>query len=611
MNIVNNIRKWLFNAERRSLMRWSVGFYLFSTLVLLAVGLLYFVSYSFPGEPVAILYTIFAYTSHFSSIMAIFLLGAVFPLIGLVPSKKTVTALWICIASFVTALVLIDAQLYMAHRFHVTLLTMRIFGWTTWGFGLFYFAMFVVFNSFLAKIVWRRYVAEGKKLHVAITFSALVSMLLFTHGAHIWADAAGYVPITRFTTTLPMFYPSTDKKHMVKWGLADMSNRNRAPTPPGHGSDFRYPANPLEFSSQTYRPLNILLIGIDAMRADMLPSVYAPRCVAFADSPSYFFTNHWSGGNSTKMGLFSLFYGISPTYQQYIESTKRTPVFMDRLLEAGYETGIFTSYKLYRPANLDVTAFGGVKNLRLETKIPGPSRSHRNDSAITGEWKEWLDARDEKRPFFGFLFYDALCDITLPESYEALVPRNEKGSEQEKKLDRYRVSMLRIDSLVGTVLDDLDKRGLADSTIVILTSDHGEEFDDNGLGFTSHGSAFSDYQLRIPLVVRWPGKSGGVFSKRTSHNDITATLMSDALGCKNPLSDFSSGFNLFDRQKQWEWLIVGSYFNTAIVEPSQVTIQFPGGYYEVRGRDYRLLKKPTLSGNMAEALGEMGRFFGR
>src|SRR5262249_14352535 len=40
------------------------------------------------------------------------------------------------------------------------------------------------------------------------------------------------------------------------------------------------------------------------------------------------------------------------------------------------------------------------------------------------------------------------------------------------------------DALIGRVLDDLGRRKLLDRTVVIVTSDHGLEFDDNGLGFT-------------------------------------------------------------------------------------------------------------------------------
>ncbi|MBN1578870.1 MAG: DUF3413 domain-containing protein [Chitinispirillaceae bacterium] len=606
MPSVDVLKKWISSRERPVLLRWSWGFFTFATLLLLTVGLRYLTAYPFPREPPAIAYVVFAFTSHFASIMLIVWTGLILPLTVLIPLRKFIVPASILVVSSIVALVLLDSQVYTAHRFHFSLLTIRILGWKTWGFGILYVVILLAFNSFLARIVWTRHIVLRKKLYLAATLPAVIVMLLATHAVHIWADATGYVPVTGFTTTLPMFYPSTDKRHMVKWGLADIANRRGAPGREGGRRVFRYPLAPLTFTPSTR--FNILIVGVDAMRSDILTDEAAPRCMRFARESAAVFTNHWSGGNSTKMGLFSLFYGIPPTYQQYIESNKHTPILIDRLLEEHYQTGIFTSYNLYRPAGLDVTAFAKIRDLRLETNIPGPKLSYRNDSAITEEWKEWLDNKAPGRPFFGFLFYDALCNRTFPASYEKRVPDADGTSEQQKLFNRYKVSMLHIDSLIGAVLDDLDRRRLLDSTIVIITADHGNEFDDNHLGITGHGSAFSDYQLRVPLAVHWPGRPAGVFTKRTSHNDIVATLIGGALGCDNPPEHYSSGNDLYS-EKQWEWMIAGSYYNFAIIEPHRVTVQFPGGYYEVRDHAYRLLKKAPPSPNIAAALGEMGKYF--
>ncbi len=514
----------------------------------------------------------------------------------------------IFLVSAVMTVVLLDSQLYTAHRFHFSLLTIRILGWKTWGFGVLYLIILIVFNGFLSSIVWKKYIIQKKKMRYCPIIISFIISLLFTHGTHIWADAAGYTPVTGFTTTLPMFYPSTGKKQMVKFGIVDISNRRGRQSKYSPTGSLRYPLNKLSFSRPTN--LNILIIAVDAMRSDMLSEETSPKCMKFAKESAEVFTDHWSGGNSTKMGLFSLFYGLPPTYQQYIESNKISPVMIDRLLEEKYITGIFTSHPLYRPACLDVTAFVKIPDLRLETVIPGPAISWRNDSAITDQWKEWIDKKNTERPFFGFLFYDALCNGTYPAYYERLIPETDCQSSISKDFRKYRISMLYIDSLIGEVLEDLGNRKILDSTIVIITSDHGNEFDDNGLGIRGHGSAFSDFQLRVPLVVYWPGKTGGVINKRTNHNDVVATLMKHAFGCNNQPSDYCSGEDLFSG-KGWDWFIAGSYYNFAIIEPNQVVIQFPGGYYEVRDHRYRLINKPSFSLNIEAALAEMGRFFVR
>lgn len=608
VSVLNLINTWWRSHDRLNLLKWSAGFFSITTLLILVVGLLYISAYTLPVNALGLTYTLTAYTSHFASIALIIWVSLVIPLIILFPYKKFIIPFSIALSSFILCIILLDAQLFVSHRFHFSMLTIKILGWKTWGFGMFYLLMIILFNSLVAKSAWNNFVTSRKKLYLTISIPVTLLFLLFTHVAHMWADATGYVDITRFTTTLPLFYPSTSKRFMVKHGFADMSNRRNLPKNFNNsGKDFYYPQKPLEFL--TDKPTkNILLIAIDAMRADVMNEVDVPKCMAFAQNYGTIFTNHHSGGNSTKMGTFTLFYGISPTYQQYVESNKRSPVIMNRLLETGCPIGIFTSYKLYSPANLDVTAFVKVPNLRLETVIPGPEAGYRNDSAITEQWKSWLDQNSAKKPFFGFLFYDALSTESYPPSYESLVQYNKESTSMQKKFVRYKTSLKYVDSLVASVLEDLWQRGLSDSTVVIITSDHGEEFDDNGLGFSGHGSAYSNWQIRSPLVTFWPGSKKGVISKRTSHYDIVATLIKDVFLAKNPESDYSSGNNLFS-ENSWNWLLVGSYYNFAILEPEQVTIQFPGGYYEVRDNKYQIVQKPKMSSNITDALNEMGRFF--
>ena len=72
---------------------------------------------------------------------------------------------------------------------------------------------------------------------------------------------------------------------------------------------------------------------------------------------------------------------------------------------------------------------------------------------------------------------------------------------RQQRLDaRYLTAVHFVDGLVGQVLDDLRRRELLDSLLVIITSDHGMEFDENGLGFYGHGTSYSRYQMHTPLL---------------------------------------------------------------------------------------------------------------
>ena len=58
---------------------------------------------------------------------------------------------------------------------------------------------------------------------------------------------------------------------------------------------------------------NVLVIVIDAMRADVLEPATAPRMSEFARGATRF-ASHYSGGNASRAGMFSIFYGVPATY---------------------------------------------------------------------------------------------------------------------------------------------------------------------------------------------------------------------------------------------------------------------------------------------------------
>jgi hypothetical protein len=305
--------------------------------------------------------------------------------------------------------------------------------------------------------------------------------------------------------------------------------------------------------------------------------------------------------------MFSLFYGIPATYFDEFAGRARAPVLMDVVRQHGYQLGIFTSAPLYRLVDLDRTAFAHVPDLRLETRS-GQGSSGR-DRVLTAEWLEWLGRRDPARPFFGFLYYDGAVKADPPPDYHPPIPTPTRASKELRSFNvRYLEALHYVDSLLGQVLDDLERRKLSDRTIVIVTSDHGIEFDENRLGFKGHGTAYSEAQMHSPLVVRWPGHPAGKISRRTSHNDIAPTLLTGLFGCTNPPSDYASGSSLFS-DAQWSWLVVASYREYAVVEPERVTVVFPAGY-EVRGPGYRLARSQAPPRDaMRAALVEMSRFY--
>jgi membrane-anchored protein YejM (alkaline phosphatase superfamily) len=186
------------------------------------------------------------------------------------------------------------------------------------------------------------------------------------------------------------------------------------------------------------------------------------------------------------------------------------------------------------PTLIDRTVFAGVTGLKPESSGSGVAKNR----AVTADWLNWLDARQDTAPFFAFLYYDPpVTDGTSPGSLAA-DNRYATNKKAQTRWQQYRRGVHTVDAEVARVLDALEAAGLQDNTLVMITSDHGYEFDDLGLGYYGHASNFGPPQLRATLLMRWPGRLAHVYEHRSSHMDLPATLLEGLLGCTNPPADY-------------------------------------------------------------------------
>jgi membrane-anchored protein YejM (alkaline phosphatase superfamily) len=121
-----------------------------------------------------------------------------------------------------------------------------------------------------------------------------------------------------------------------------------------------------------------------------------------------------------------------------------------------------------------------------------------------------------------------------------------------------------VDSLVGRVLDCLEEKQLLENTIVLITGDHGQEFNENKKNFWGHNSNYSPVQLRVPLLYYDATQAPAVHRYRTTHYDVAPTLLKNVLGVKNDVSDLGVGHLLTDSCSR-DWHIVGDNTNYAFI----------------------------------------------
>ncbi len=594
---------------RRELLRQAGWFAVANAVLFSFIGLRFLASYPVPGDALGLAYLVLAFTTHFALLAALPIGLVVVPLALLLPRAGLVTAVAVLLEALVLTLLVVDGNVFAEQRYHLTPLIAVLFETSTWVFVILIGAFALVFEALLAGYV-TRWVGGAPHRGGPWLAAALVAAWCAGQAMHIWGDAVGLTSVTQLTRYLPAYFPIHAKRTLARWGLVDAATIERrrlaertAATDTGQ---LAYPLQPLRCAGTTPAP-NLLVVLIDALRPDAIDPQLMPRLAAL-EAEAAVFANHWSGGNSSKAGIFSAFYGLPPTYEPAFYGVQRPPVLLDVVRERGYQLGLFAAPGFSTPTDIGRTLFAGIAGLPGErTDLDAPTRNR----AVTDGWLAWLAARDPAQPFFGFLYYDPPMG-EMPADPAPALPLEDRvdGDEDLRRAWRqYRRAMQWTDGELGRVLDGLDAAGRAGDTIVVVLSDHGYEFDDNGLGYRGHASNFSAAQLRATLVLRWPGRAPAVYHHRSSHYDLPVTLLEDTFGCSNDPADYALGRNLFAGQ-DWPWLIAGSYNAHALVTPGQVVVTHPGGFVEVLGADYRPDASARLdAGLVAEALAAMRRFY--
>jgi choline-sulfatase len=94
----------------------------------------------------------------------------------------------------------------------------------------------------------------------------------------------------------------------------------------------------------------------------------------------------------------------------------------------------------------------------------------------------------------------------------------------------YYALVMRLDRLIGDILDRLEAHGLAEDTLVIYTSDHGDQLGERGLWWKH---TFYEESAAVPLILRWPGRlpAGARRAQIVNLIDATATML-DAVGAQ-------------------------------------------------------------------------------
>jgi arylsulfatase A-like enzyme len=278
---------------------------------------------------------------------------------------------------------------------------------------------------------------------------------------------------------------------------------------------------------------NVILISIDTLRADRLAAYGAyrrtmPQIDAFARD-AVIFTDTWSVWPETSGSHMSIFSSRFPSEHQVTSFiTAPSPaieLLAERLRREGYLTRAYTE-------DGGVWAYAGfARGFSAYAERRSADFVYRGEvDAVFADGTRWVETHAD-RNFFLFLHtYQVHGPYSPPADYRGLfldVPGREPPGPRDAAL-AYDQEARYTDDHIGPFLAHLARLGLADRTIVIILSDHGEEFGDHG--GMGHGRTLHQEVLRVPLVIAAPGLLAPAnVTSPTSLLDVAPTVL-DLLG---------------------------------------------------------------------------------
>ncbi len=396
----------------------------------------------------------------------------------------------------------------------------------------------------------------------------IMSLVLVEKAAYAVSDAELNGVVLQQAAGVPLYAPVVAKGFLAGLGV-HVAERSTVSVGVG-SSQLSYPAKAL-ISRPSSAPPNIIWLVAESLRWDMLTPEIMPNTSSLA-ARSINLKNHFSGGNGTRQGIFALFYGLYGSYWDPFLQASRGPVFLTQLMQQGYDLSLYTSATFTYP-EFDRTVFAQVPSSALQPLIKSRvawKKDDRNTSRIV----DYLAHRDGKQPFMLYMFYESTharydfppASVIRRPYFDDLNYMTMSRSELQPRIselkNRYVNASHFVDQQLGRVFAALERSALADNTIVMVTGDHGEEFMENG--FWGHNSGFSDWQVRVPMVLHLPGAPPAEVTATTTHMDVVPTL-APFIGLSGPVRNFSQGLPL-DETRARKTIVISDWAGIAMID---------------------------------------------
>jgi arylsulfatase A-like enzyme/Flp pilus assembly protein TadD len=281
-------------------------------------------------------------------------------------------------------------------------------------------------------------------------------------------------------------------------------------------------------------PRNVILITVDTLRADHLGCYgYGPAQTRHFDElagQGVMFANATSAvpltlpSHSTIMtGVYPLAHGVRDNGGYYLDDRWQT--LPETLKAGGFHTGGFVSaFVLDRRWGIAQGFEEYFDHFELSKyKMVSLDSVQRRGDETLNQALSWIDHVKHERFFAWIHFYDPHSPYDPPEPF--------RTEFNHPPFGLYDGEIAFTDTLIGNIRDYLAREKLLDTTMIVLTADHGEGLGDHRED--GHGFFIYDSTTHIPLIIRLPGQTHHVVSDQVRTIDLYPTIC-DAVGVSVP-----------------------------------------------------------------------------
>ena len=601
------------------LISWGHWFLFFNILLGMLIAIRFIIATPWPTTGLGQFYLLVSWIGHFGFIGFILFLLTIFPLTFICTNQRLLRSLSILIAAAIQTLLLIDTQVYHLLKFHLNPFVWSLLFDPTqskanlnWNFLFIAIPVIVLLEIVFSNLAWKRQFKRPNRFVGRSLVLLFLTSFLITHLTHIWADASFYTPIVAQKSNFPLSYPMTARSFLARHGWLDLQEfkarqKNYAAQPLRR---LNYPLAPLKVVPRDQK-LNLLLIVLKGLRQDMVNNINMPNLQRFAEQHQRY-VNHIAGDNETETSLFSLFYGLPAQYADDVEADKRSPLLLDEMQRQEYRIKAFATQGLDLPIYQEAI-FSGIRHKRAQD-------NSQSDAQTLENWMHWQQARSEGLPWFAYISLDGPGNLELPANYQGpnqpelkqLDPFNSISPKLRPQLvNRYKNSVFYVDQLLGTLFEQMQTAQLMDNTLIVITSDHGFELGESEPDNWGAGSNYSQAQMRVPMILAWPGKAPELHEDFSSHQDLVPTLLPELFGVSSPADDYSTGQSLLQSPPR-KWLLSGNSRHFVIFDKQEITLFDRQGNFEIRdASSYEVIDdgRPDMPA-LLKVMRDLGRFKG-